>query len=571
MREYVQNTFSNKKFIVGILISLILSILNVIVLFFIGGTIDNNYSILENNYIFIAMGMIIYSIGNSISNYFLFESGNENTFKFRMNFFKHIIHLPQNFFLKNTGSALASIIINDTTYLGNYYSLSFPRFIINIFLFIVFMIALLYINIKLTIIMTALFILTSIVNEIMSRKFELFSNDLQRQVEIIISSLQETFDGVKVIKMSNGEKLIEAKINKKIKKFHEISSNINAYNTLISPIQDIITIVYIFILIALGFNDIKNNVLSIGELTSYVLLLMQINPIIQSLLDFRTNKRSLDGSLKKVKEILTIKPEIELNNYGNLDENYFGTLEKIELINLNYKINNVNILYDINLKVNKGDHFFIVGSSGSGKSTLVNILVGLYRVNSAMMLINNKKIDESKINIYREKFSIAFQDNVIFGGNIRDNLMTGNDKEISENDLVKALITVELYDYEKSPKENLEKIILNGGKNLSGGQKQKLQLARILIQNREVIIFDEASSSIDNLSKTRILKSIKDHFKNKTILIITHNIEDIDQESNVIYMSDGKIIGKGIHKELLKSSHKYFNFITDTYNALEEL
>lgn len=218
------------------------------------------------------------------------------------------------------------------------------------------------------------------------------------------------------------------------------------------------------------------------------------------------------------------------------------------------------VLKNINLTVIKGGVTAIVGESGSGKSTVASLILNNYKVNSGEVLLNGINIDNlSMENIY-EHIAIVSTNSYIFNGSILDNLIIAN-KKASQEEINEALKTARLYDFVEGLKDGLLTDVGQGGSSLSGGQKQRLALARAILANRDMIIFDEATSNIDVESEEGIWDAIYEISKEKTILVISHRLANVKDAKTIYVMNSGEIVQSGSHNELMVKEGHYYNMV----------
>lgn len=218
------------------------------------------------------------------------------------------------------------------------------------------------------------------------------------------------------------------------------------------------------------------------------------------------------------------------------------------------------VLKNINLSVVKGGVTAIVGESGSGKSTIASLILNNYKVNSGEVLLNGINIDNLSMEDIYEHIAIVSTNSYIFNGSILDNLVIAN-KKATQEEINKALKTARLYDFVEGLKDGLLTDVGQGGSSLSGGQKQRLALARAILANRDMIIFDEATSNIDVESEEGIWDAIYEISKEKTILVISHRLANVKDAKRIYVMNSGEIVQSGNHRELMATKGHYYNMV----------
>ena len=240
----------------------------------------------------------------------------------------------------------------------------------------------------------------------------------------------------------------------------------------------------------------------------------------------------------------------------------------VNLNDISIKLDNVtfsydgerNVLSNINMDIKSRNLTAIVGESGSGKSTIASLILNNYSATEGKVLLNNKDIEEINLDKICDKMAIISTNSYIFNSTILDNLLMAK-KDVSKEEISYALKAARLYDFVNNLKDGVNTFVGEGGNNLSGGQKQRLALARCILADREMIIFDEATSNIDVESEESIWKSIYELSKEKTILVISHRLANVKDADNIYVLNKGILIESGTHEELMKTKGHYFNMV----------
>ena len=257
-------------------------------------------------------------------------------------------------------------------------------------------------------------------------------------------------------------------------------------------------------------------------------------------------------SIKRINEVLDEEITIKDGNITNSKEK--GTIE-FKNVSFKYPDADEYILEDISFKVNKGETVAFIGSTGSGKSTLINLIPRFYDATKGEILVDNINVKEYKLKSLYEKIGYVSQKAVIFDGTIKDNVSFGNK---ANEDIIKKSTEVSL------AKEFIEKLddkydshIASSGTNISGGQKQRLSIARAIARDPEIFIFDDSFSALDYKTDSLLRKNLKKYTKDSTILIVAQRIGTIMNADKIIVLDEGKCVGMGTHKELLKTCEIY--------------
>ena len=330
-------------------------------------------------------------------------------------------------------------------------------------------------------------------------------------------------------------------------------------NIAISSVLANLIIIFIY-----GFGGLKiiKGEMSIGELIVFQQYTnMLITPCIRIIKSNTKIQQSL-VSIDRVFSILDENIDIIQNNNGKL---FDPNLESdIQLCNVNFAYGNKKILNNINMSFKNGCITAIIGSSGCGKSTLVNLLFRLWDIDKGEILIDGESIKKYNLKSFRKNISIISQDLLLLDDSIFNNLTLGRNK-ISLQKVEDVCNNVGLLEYINGLEDGFNTNIGENGTKLSGGQKQRIAIARAILNDTKVIIFDEATSSLDNISQKVILQNIKPFLKNKVVIIVAHRLSTIKDADNIYIMNNGEVIEEGSHDELLLNKGAYFSMLNTKY------
>ena len=263
------------------------------------------------------------------------------------------------------------------------------------------------------------------------------------------------------------------------------------------------------------------------------------------------------ASYKRFEEFLGLKDDDQLRN-GNAINADVG---EIAIKNLSFQYGERKIIDDLSLSIKKGEKIAFVGESGSGKSTLIKILLGLLKYNQGKVRLGDMELSGICLNNLYDRVSYLSQDAPVFDGTIKENLVF--EKKVSEEQMLGALSEVQLSHLVENLAEGLNTEIGEKGTCLSGGEKQRLALARLWFEDSELVILDEATSAMDNLTEENVMKSVMQKMKDKTVIAIAHRLNSIAGFDRIILFREGKIVGQGTFEELLRTD----SYFMDLYNA----
>ena len=263
------------------------------------------------------------------------------------------------------------------------------------------------------------------------------------------------------------------------------------------------------------------------------------------------------ASYKRFEEFLGLKDDIQLRNGNAINTN----VGKIAIRNLSFQYEERKIIDGLSLAIQKGEKIAFVGESGSGKSTLIRILLGLLKYNQGEVRLGDMELKEICLNNLYDRVSYLSQDAPVFDGTIKENLVF--EKQVSEEQMLEALSEVQLSHLVENLAEGLNTEIGEKGTCLSGGEKQRLALARLWFEDSELVILDEATSAMDNLTEENVMKSVMQKMKDKTVIAIAHRLNSIVGFDRIILFKEGRIVGQGTFEELLHTD----SYFMDLYNA----
>lgn len=384
-------------------------------------------------------------------------------------------------------------------------------------------------------------------------KFEKLEEESKIQREKSGTILNEILRGIRDIKLlgitNKVNKITSETLDKQSKLDTKISiSRMNIYNT-----TEIVKDILIFIIIFLGIFLININKLT---LTTFLIIFMYRNDIFSLVFSYTSLKEYLvkyKVAKNRIMELFDNK-KFPIETYGN--ESIDNIKGEIEFKNVSFAYNKKEIIHNVSFKVNSLEDVALVGKSGSGKSTLFNLLTKSYDNYEGIITIDGVDIKKLNQKTLIDSISIISQNPYIFNLSIKDNLKL-IDKNITDDDIINACKTARIHDFIDTLPDKYNTLLGEGGVNLSGGQKQRLAIARALLKQSKILLFDEATSSLDNITQDEIQTAIKSISKNFTIITIAHRLSTIINSNKIYLLEEGNIIACGTHKELLKSNTYY--------------
>ena len=379
---------------------------------------------------------------------------------------------------------------------------------------------------------------------------------MQKLIDKMNLVSREIITGMPVIRTFGTEKYEEERFDKGNEKLTKTNLFVNRLMGIMMPSMLLVMNIISILIVWYGAKQIDFGTLQVGTLLAFISYTMQIimSFLMISLVSVMTPRALV--SIKRIKEIL--KKEISVKEIENPVE--FNEKERgvVEFKNVSFKYPDADeaMLKNISFKATPGTTTAFIGSTGSGKSTLINLIPRFFDATSGDILVDGVNIKDASITELRSRIGYVPQKGMLFSGTIKSNLMLGNDN-LTEEEIKTAAKVSQSLEFINSKKDKFESEISQGGANVSGGQKQRLSIARAIAKNPEIYIFDDSFSALDFKTDAALRKALFKHAKDATILIVAQRISTIMNADNIIVLNEGEIVGSGTHKELLKTCKIY--------------
>ncbi len=385
---------------------------------------------------------------------------------------------------------------------------------------------------------------------------------VQKKLDRMTLVLRERFIGAKIIRAFDNSKKERDKFNDVAQEYTDNYIIINKKFALLSPMAFALMSVVITLIIFFGAMKVLNNTLEIGSITAIVeYSLTTIAALIMSSMVLVQMPKAV-VSIERIEEVLNVTSEIK-DKEELKDNSYYENILKQNPISLTfdnvcfrYKGAEKQILKNISFSIKAGERFAIVGATGSGKSTIAKVLLRLNDIESGRILINGVDVLDLPLNCLRNQISYSPQKAYIFSGKIKDNFRFTN-KNMTDEEMIKIAKIAQSYDFIDSLPDKFDSFVAQGGINFSGGQKQRLSIARALSKDANIYLFDDSFSALDYATDAKLRKELKTFLKDKITIIIAQRLNTIADADKIIVLKDSEITGMGTHQELLESNQEY--------------
>ena len=385
---------------------------------------------------------------------------------------------------------------------------------------------------------------------------------VQKKLDRMTLVLRERFIGAKIIRAFDNSKKERDKFNDVAQEYTDNYIIINKKFALLSPMAFALMSIVITLIIFFGAMKVLNNTLEIGSITAIVeYSLTTIAALIMSSMVLVQMPKAV-VSIERIEEVLNVTSEIK-DKEELKDNSYYEDILKQNPISLTfdnvcfrYKGAEKQILKNISFSIKAGERFAIVGATGSGKSTIAKVLLRLNDIESGRILINGVDALDLPLNCLRNQISYTPQKAYIFSGKIKDNFRFTN-KNMTDEEMIKIAKIAQSYDFIDSLPDKFDSFVAQGGINFSGGQKQRLSIARALSKDANIYLFDDSFSALDYATDAKLRKELKTFLKDKITIIIAQRLNTIADADKIIVLKDSEITGMGTHQELLESNQEY--------------
>ncbi len=377
----------------------------------------------------------------------------------------------------------------------------------------------------------------------------------------IFTNYNETYSGAKTIYSYNQQQKIYGKFDGTLRTIFKLTMKMIQRTAWMTPLMHVIVSVGIGGVIGYGSYLIVNGTITSGNFVSFITALVMLYAPIKSIGKNFNNVQVSFLAIERVFDILDITPEIK--NKKNAKE--LKNINKdicFENVSFEY-IPNTPVLKNIDLKIKAGTTTAIVGNSGGGKTTLVNLLPRFYDVKNGAVKIDGEDIRNLTLESLRDNIAVVFQDNFLFEGTIRDNIIIGK-ADATDEDIEKALKMAYLDDFVSGLENGVDTEIGERGTLLSGGQRQRLAIARAFVKNAPIVILDEATSALDNKAEAVVQKAIDNLMKDRTVFVIAHRLSTVQNADKIVVVNDGQVVEEGTHESLLNIENGAYKAL---YNA----
>ncbi|MEF3280561.1 MAG: ABC transporter ATP-binding protein/permease [Elusimicrobiota bacterium] len=519
--------------------------------------IDKNPRMLKMIFIALPILFIIRMLAEYSNNYIMNYVGQKIVQKIRDDIFIKIHELPMEFYWRSKTGDILSRVMND---IGNIQSAVqfIPLYGIRDISTVFFItITLFYINFKLAIFSFIFLPLSLFALRIFGKKMRRYSRESQSMISDVSHNFQESLGAIPIIKAYNYE-------DESIKKFRfsnqEYFNRIMKYlrtTSISGPVMEFIGSMVIYGLIFVGYKWISSGEISTGVFFSFIAAFITAYMPFKNISNMNSKLQIGLASWERVYSLLNEKNVVEVKKDALVLKDIKG---KIEFKNVYYKYPTSKdyVLKNISFVINPNEIAAFVGSSGSGKSTIIQLILRFFDPVKGDIFIDDINIKDIDIKSLRDGISIVTQDTIVFNDTIANNIRVGK-SDASEKDLIEAAKVSDSFNFISQMPNGFNTVIGERGLKISGGQRQRLAIARSVVKKPKIILLDEATSNLDSQSEDVVQKAIENVLKEKTVVMAAHRLSTVVNASKIFVLKMGEVVECGRHEDLIKKNGEYFN------------
>ena len=473
--------------------------------------------------------------------------------KLQIQMFEKLMYLDLKFYSDSKSGNLISRLINDTHYLRQAIVKSVTGIIKDVLVIIFLLGNMFYQSWSLTLFAFFAFPLALWPIRKIGKSIRKITYTIQNEIASFSNVLAESIKGIRQVKSYTKENYEKRRAYETISFIQKYFTRSAFISNRLSPLMEFIGSLAIALSIYVGGVFVLNESMTTGQFMSFLVSLLLAYQPVKALGNLNISvQEGLAGAERIFNLLDTSKNRMEKIT----SENKIKLNGNIVLKNVSFAYSEKNVLNNISIEIPKGKKVALVGLSGSGKSTIANLIVRFFDNYNGQILIENKDIKKIELVDLRNNVSMVTQETILFNDSIANNIKYGK-LDASEEEIKNVAKTSGISEFSENLENQLDTVIGESGVKLSGGQRQRIAIARAILKNGPILIMDEATSSLDNITEKEVLKTIKNLMKDKTTLIIAHRLSTIE-DSDIIYVLDkGKIESFGTHQELLNKSEIY--------------
>lgn len=501
----------------------------------------------------------IKNLFNYLASYHIMHLKNGVLKDLRRSMYAKIIELPISYYSEKRKGDMMARMLGDVNEVQNSF-FSILELVVKEPLTIVFALGMMFaISTKLTLFVLIFMPISGYIISKLAKNLRSQSREAQKESGSLISVVEETLGGLKVIKSYNAEPSFKDTFNASVTRLLNLTNSIGSRNNLATPLSEFLGVTTIAILLFYGGILVLNDkTLDGASFIVYLTLAFNILTPAKAISKATYSVKNGLAAAERVFEVLDVENEIT-SKVNAVQKDAFES--DITISNINFKYEDEKVLKNFSLQVKKGQTVALVGQSGSGKSTIANLLTRFYDVNEGTISIDGTDIKDLDLQSLRGLMGLVTQDSILFNDTIKANISLGKPNATDE-EIIEALKIANAFEFVKDLPKGIHTNIGDSGNKLSGGQKQRLSIARAVLKNPPIMILDEATSALDTESEKFVQVALENMMQNRTSIVIAHRLSTIQKADVIVVMQKGKIVEQGNHEELIALQGVYNKLVS---------
>lgn len=502
----------------------------------------------------------------AFSGSFLGIFGEDVVYRLRNKLWNKILVLPINYLDQHQSGQIASRLTNDSTQVKDLLANSLPRMITSILQLVGAMLLMLFMDWKMTVIMFIVVPLILFCLLPVFRRSYSVAHQRQNALAALNAKVSEVLIKMRLVKSSDAMATEKASGKKQMSRLYKLGVREAIYDSIVGPTTGVLMLALIVGVLAYGVLRISNGTMTNGTLMAFLMYLVQLIVPFTTLGQFLSDIAKTGGSTSKIQELIDVAEE-QTNIGIKVDAN--DKALEMNHVSFSYK-SDQEILHDVSFNAAPNSVVAFVGPSGSGKTTIFSLLERFYRPDSGSITIGGTDLTDLNLSDWRDQIGLVGQNADTMTGTIRYNLTYGLQKPTTDEEQWRALELAYAKDFVQAMPAQLETEIGENGVNISGGQRQRLSIARAFLRNPKVLMLDEATASLDPESEVMVQRALQDLMAGRTTLIIAHRINTIIDADEIYFIENGRVSGHGSHTELLSDHLLYRQYFENQFAKSEE-
>ena len=483
----------------------------------------------------------------------------------RKELFDHLLAQDMTFFVNESSGNLLSRIVNDVFMVQNAVTNAITGLLQHFLTVLGLLGVVFYMNYKLAFFAVIVFPVAIYPFIIFSKKIRGYSRETQQIYSSMSNAILEGLKAINIVKAFNTESYEKEKFKKENETLNDIAVKNIKVQSLSSPVMEFIGALGVAIIISVGGYIVIKGDMTQGDFFAFIAALLMLYDPIKKMSGVNSIIQLGIASGERIFQILDIEP-VDVDSPEAIEMPEFKKEIKYESIYFRYE--KKDIIKNVSMTIKKGEMIAIVGSTGSGKTTLVNLLPRFYGVSQGAITIDNIDINKFTLGSLRRNISVVTQQTLLFNDTVMNNILYGN-WERSMEDAVEAAKIANAHDFILSLEKKYDTIIGESGVKLSGGEKQRISIARAVLKNAPILILDEATSSLDTESERQVQEALERLMSDRTTIVIAHRLSTVRKADRIYVLRAGEITEVGSHEELLGKNGEYYRLYTMQFTRQE--